>query len=52
MEKTCFEKKLKNFLIRTGRVPFFDYIYMITVVVGQDVSGARRQWGPKLWGWA
>ena len=23
---------------------------MKKVVVGQDVSGARRQWGPKLWG--
>ena len=48
MEKTGFEEKLKNFLIRTGRVSFFDY--MKKVVVGQDVSGARRQWGPKLWG--
>ena len=48
MEKTGFEKKLKIFFDPNRESPFFDY--MKKVVVGQDVSGARRQWGPKLWG--
>ena len=41
-------KKVEKFFDPNRESPFFDY--MKKVVVGQDVSWARRQWGPKLWG--
>ena len=40
-------KKVEKFFDPNRESPFFDY--MKKVVVGQDVSWARRQWGPKLW---